>query len=100
MNIYGYLASVRDYALDVIVSAVLRKISRPDYGQIPQKPILDDLNSISCCFAKDMCAKMFERLEKLLKIRSRTSWCGAHDDLAIRSTGRVKYCQRHTIEGS
>ena len=42
MSIYGEFASLREFALAVIASAVLRKIPRPDYGQITQKLILDD----------------------------------------------------------
>mgnify|MGYP003688281449 CR=1 FL=1 len=49
MSIYGELASGRDYALALIVSVVLRKKTRSQCRQIPQKPIMDESNSTSCC---------------------------------------------------
>ena len=49
MSVYGELASERDYALTVIASAVLRKLPRPECGQIPQELLMDGSNCTSCC---------------------------------------------------
>ena len=85
------------------VSAVLRKRLRPQCRQIPQKPIMDDLNSISRCLCHNYVRKNVRNVcivklgQGLLGVVSTLlQFCGI---LAIRETRRVKFCQKPTIVG-
>ena len=105
MNIYGELASGRDYALAVIVSAVLRMRLIPQCRQISQKPIMDYSNSTSFCLChryvrknvRNVCIANVKLGQVLLGVVSTLlQFCGI---LAIRETRRVKFCQKQTIVG-